>query len=46
MIQGCGALGNWPGLGYCLLMIRPDKLTIKAQEALQSAQEIAQKLNH
>src|SRR6267142_2165139 len=27
-------------------MIRPDKLTIKAQEALQSAQEIAQKLNH
>jgi ATP-dependent Clp protease ATP-binding subunit ClpB len=27
-------------------MIRFDKLTIKAQEALQSAQEIAQKLNH
>ncbi len=27
-------------------MIRPDKLTIKAQEALQSAQVIAQKLNH
>ena len=27
-------------------MIRLDKLTIKAQEALQSAQEIAQKLNH
>ncbi len=27
-------------------MIRSDKLTIKAQEALQSAQEIAQKLNH
>ena len=27
-------------------MIRPDKLTIKAQEALQSAHEIAQKLNH
>jgi len=27
-------------------MIRPDKLTIKAQEALQSAQEIGQKLNH
>ena len=29
-----------------LLMIRPDKFTIKGQEALQSAQEIAQKLNH
>ncbi len=27
-------------------MIRPDKFTIKGQEALQSAQEIAQKLNH
>jgi len=27
-------------------MIRMDKLTIKAQEALQSAQEIARKLNH
>ncbi len=27
-------------------MIRFDKLTIKAQEALQSAQEMAQKLNH
>jgi len=27
-------------------MIRFDKLTIKAQEALQSAQEIARKLNH
>jgi ATP-dependent Clp protease ATP-binding subunit ClpB len=27
-------------------MMRFDKLTIKAQEALQSAQEIAQKLNH
>ncbi|MCG3149332.1 MAG: Chaperone protein ClpB 1 [Verrucomicrobiae bacterium] len=27
-------------------MIRPDKLTIKAQEALQSAQEIGRKLNH
>src|ERR1700674_440283 len=27
-------------------MIRFDKLTIKAQEALQSAHEIAQKLNH
>ncbi len=27
-------------------MIRFDKLTIKAQEALQAAQEIAQKLNH
>ena len=27
-------------------MIRFDKLTIKAQETLQSAQEIAQKLNH
>ena len=27
-------------------MIRLDKLTIKAQEALQSAQEMAQKLNH
>ena len=27
-------------------MIRFDKLTIKAQEALQSAQEIAQKLDH
>jgi ATP-dependent Clp protease ATP-binding subunit ClpB len=28
------------------VVIRFDKLTIKAQEALQSAQEIAQKLNH
>ena len=27
-------------------MIRSDKLTIKAQEALQSAQEMARKLNH
>ncbi len=27
-------------------MIRPEKFTIKGQEALQSAQEIAQKLNH
>jgi ATP-dependent Clp protease ATP-binding subunit ClpB len=27
-------------------MIRPDKFTIKGQEALQSAQEIAQKQNH
>ncbi len=27
-------------------MIRFDKLTVKAQEALQSAQETAQKLNH
>src|SRR3989454_11719653 len=33
-------------MANCHAMIRFDKLTIKAQEALQSAQEIAQKLDH
>src|SRR2546426_7337459 len=33
-------------MANCHAMIRFDKLTVKAQEALQSAQEVAQKLNH
>ena len=41
-----GTLGNGSERSYSYGVIRFDKLTIKAQEALQSAQEIAQKLNH